>query len=159
MKGRMPFAVAVPILLGQLVLTYLSVLARTGGTYSYPVDDAFIQLSIARHVTFDGVYGVTKHVFSAASSSILWPLLLAAIDRVAGDRLLTPLLLNGLFAVGLVAFFNRLLDRASASATWAWRLFWVCALVLLTPLPSLVFTGMDDTGHLSHTVTLTLNVQ
>jgi protein involved in polysaccharide export with SLBB domain len=154
MKGRIPFAVAVPMLLGQLVLTYRSVLARTGGTYCYPVDDAFIQLSIARHVAFDGVYGVTKHVFSAASSSILWPLLLAAIDRVAGDRLLTPLVLNGLFAVALVAFFNRLLDRGSASATWAWRLFWVCALVLLTPLPTLVLTGMEHVLHAFATVWL-----
>jgi protein involved in polysaccharide export with SLBB domain len=151
--SQIPLVVALLLLFGQLAFTYRSVLTRIGD-YSYPVDDAFIQLSIARHLTFDGVYGVTKHGFTAASSSIIWPLLLATIDKVTGDHLLTPLVLNVVFAVVLLVVFQRVLASQAFESTVGSRLFWMCMLVVLIPLPTLVLTGMEHVLHALATVWL-----
>ncbi|MGH7270282.1 MAG: polysaccharide biosynthesis/export family protein [Polyangiaceae bacterium] len=121
---------------------------HTGGTYCYPIDDAFIHLAIAKHLISNGVYGVTKYAFSSASSSILWPLLLAVVGRVAGDHVLTPLVLNMVFGIALVWLVSRLLRGGSRRATRSHvcvEMAVVLAVVFLAPLPTLVATGMEHT--------------
>ena len=141
-------------MLGHVGLFYRAVLKHTGGTYCYPIDDAFIHLAIARHLAFDGVYGVTKHAFAAASSSIVWPFLLALVDRVFGDHVTTPLVLNLVFGVALVAASAWLIRKEAPNASFGAQLFWLVAIVFLTPLPTLVASGMEHTLHAAATILL-----
>lgn len=154
MRHRVPFLVAAAAMLGHVGLFYRAVLKHTGGTYCYPIDDAFIHLAIARHLAFDGVYGVTKHAFAAASSSIVWPFLLALVDRVFGDHVTTPLVLNLVFGVALVAACAWLLRREAPKVSVGAQIFWLVAIVFLTPLPTLVASGMEHTLHAAATILL-----
>ena len=64
---------------------------------------------MARHLAFDGIWGMSKEGFSSTSSSILWVLLLAAINRVVGLYELTPWLINVLSSVLVLVVFDRVL--------------------------------------------------
>jgi hypothetical protein len=147
MRSRLAFAVATATLLGHVGLFYRAVVRHTGGTYCYPIDDAFIHMAIAKHLAYDGVYGATKHAFSAASSSIAWPLLLALVDKVAGDHVVTPLVLNAIIGVALVAVCARLLRAEAPRARVAAQAIVLLAVVTLTPVPTLVASGMEHTLH------------
>lgn len=124
---------------------YWACLIRTDGTFTYAVDDAYIHLAIAKNIADHGVYGVTPYEFNAASSSIVWPLLLAAIRRVFGPGELAPLALNVGSASALVAVAGNAMHHAGAGKR---LVFATClSLVLFVPLVPLVFVGMEHTLH------------
>lgn len=144
----LPVIAGAGILLLFLVLFWKATLSHTDGTFCYPLDDAFIHMAIGRNIAQHGTFGVSPHAFAAASSSILWPLLLALVDLVAGDRLLTPLLLNSIFGLGLVGFLSRTFEREAPRSTPLTRALWVAAIVIAIPLPTIVFIGMEHTLHI-----------
>lgn len=125
--------------------TYWACLIRTGGNFTYAVDDAYIHLAIAKNIADHHVYGVVPSEFDPASSSIVWPLLLAAIRRVLGPGELAPLLLNVLSASALVAVAGNALQRAGAGKKLVFAAG--VSLVLFVPLLPLVFIGMEHTLH------------
>jgi hypothetical protein len=129
----------------HVFLFYRATVAHNDGTFSYPLDDAFIHLAIARHLAQDGVYGVTTFAFTPASSSVIWPFLLAGAIKVFGNRVLLPLLLNCLIAVAFIAVVSRVLSRVGGR-TWTKTLAAV-AVVVLMPLSTVVFLGMEHTLH------------
>ena len=59
-----------------LIIIESWVLKRTGGVFMYPVDDVFIHLELAHNLAKSGTWGINPDVFSPASSSILYTLLL-----------------------------------------------------------------------------------
>src|SRR5689334_10694897 len=85
---------ALAVFFVQVELMHSAMLAHTGGQPSYPVDDAFIHLSLARHIVETGVLGVVPHVFASTSSSIVWPWLLALLMRIFGNDARLPLWMN-----------------------------------------------------------------
>ena len=132
---------AVLLLWGLTAVLVLIALRQDGGQLTYALDDAYIHMAIARNLAQSGVWGVTPDGFAGATSSILWPLLLAAADRLIGVRDLTPLILNLLCASAVVVAAGLLLRRgglppAPAAAALA-------AIVLAAPLPTLVVIGME----------------
>ncbi|MEO6574260.1 MAG: hypothetical protein ABIP89_10500, partial [Polyangiaceae bacterium] len=135
----------VGVLWALIGATYWACLIRTGGDFTYAVDDAYIHLAIAKNIADHHVYGVVPYEFDAASSSIVWPLLLAAIRRVFGPSELAPLFLNVVGASALVAAVASALERAGAGK----RLIFAAStsLVLFVPLLPLVFIGMEHTLH------------
>ena len=158
MKSRwsrlVPPLVASVALLVHVTLMYKAALRHTGGNVSYPVDDTFIHLSLAKQIAFGGVYGVTPHEFTAASSSIGWPLLLAAFMKVFGPTAWLPLLLNGVLAFALFFTVDRAVRRLAPRASVLARLL-VCLLVMaLTPMATLVVLGMEHTAHTVATIAL-----
>ena len=133
------------VLWALLGAIYVACLTRTGGTFTYAVDDAYIHLAIAKNMADHGVYGVTPYEFNAASSSIAWPPLLAGIRRVFGPGELAPLVLNVASASALVAVAGHALQREGAGKR---LVFAMClSIVLFVPLVPLVFVGMEHTLH------------
>jgi hypothetical protein len=124
-----------------VALLLRAALAHTGGRLVYALDDAYIHMAVARNLAEHGVWGVTRYVFTSSTSSLAWPLLLAAADLVVGVRESTPLVLNLLFAAIAIPLADRLLRGAPP----ALRAAALIALVLLTPLPVLVLAGMEHT--------------
>ncbi|HUG52639.1 MAG TPA: hypothetical protein VMR21_03525, partial [Vicinamibacteria bacterium] len=123
----------------------LAASSRTGGELVYALDDAYIHMAVGRNLADHGVWGVTRYAFTSSTSSLLWPLLLALADLVAGAREATPLVLNLVFAAAAVLTADRLL----AGATPGIRLVALAALVLLSPLPTLVVSGMEHALHIA----------
>jgi hypothetical protein len=133
------------VLAGAVALLFRAALVHTGGRLVYALDDAYIHMAVARSFARDGVWGVTPYAFTSSTSSLAWPLLLALADVVVGVREATPLVLNLLFAAASIVLADRLLAGAPALL----RAATLVLLVFLTPLPTLVLSGMEHTLHIA----------
>ena len=125
-----------------LIIIESWVLKRTGGVFMYPVDDVFIHLELANNLAGSGTWGINPGVFSPASSSILYSLLLGFFSLLS-DSVLWPFIINALAAICLLFVFSHWLARQNISL--ARHLMIVSTVVLLTPLPVVVLSGMEHT--------------
>lgn len=135
------------VLLVHVALMYSAALRHTGGVISYPVDDAFIHLALAKQLAHGGVYGIAPHEFAAASSSVGWPFLLAFAIMLAGAKAWLPLALNAVFAVALLFSVDRAVLRIAPAASTVSRTLICLAVMALTPMATLVVLGMEHTAH------------
>jgi hypothetical protein len=120
-------------------------LRLTGGTLVYTVDDPYIHMTIARNVAVHGSWGINPGRFEPASSSPLWTLLQAGIDRLIGSHAVTPLVLGLLCAVLAVFVIERMLRPYVAGGLV--RAGIVLAIALAIPLPAAISTGMEAPLH------------
>ena len=83
--------------LAAVALLYVGVVRRTGGHFTYALDDPYIHLALAENLAH-GHYGINPTEFTSPSSSIVWPFLLAPF---AGTRFFgfVPLFWNLIFGV------------------------------------------------------------
>ncbi|MGC4061879.1 MAG: hypothetical protein QM749_13935 [Aquabacterium sp.] len=139
--------------LGALLVTgalfWLSM--GSGGVFSYPLDDTYIHMALARTLATSGVWGLSPQVPAAASSSPLWTMLLAANYPLAGmlgqgADLFMPLLWNLAFGVALVGLNARIL-KDLPQASWLLFITWFC-----TGLPGVMAVSME---HVAHTFLIT----
>ena len=144
---------AIGLYLGLVgILLWLS-LSRTGGTFVYAQDDPYIHLALARTLADYGVWGILPAEFASASSSPLWTLLLAALWKLGAHAVWLPFALNVLFGVVFLSVCGSCVARTFRSASAdiggpegpRYVLLTLCALVLITPLPTLAFIGMEHT--------------
>jgi hypothetical protein len=147
---------AICVLLAQIAFTNLLIYQKTDGVQSYPLDDAYIHFSIAKNLVLHGNYGVSPGPFSPASSSLLWPLLLAASSTVTGMWASLPLALNSVFAC--VSCWVLAECVALSPMTRAQKSVLVVLVSALSPLASLAHLGMEHVLHLCLTLAFTLAV-
>lgn len=138
--------IAAGALLFPVIWIEASVLMHTHGTLAYPLDDTFIHMAVAKNLAFEKVWGVSKYSFQSASSSPLYTVLLAAIFLTTGAHSITPLLINMIAAVCFLFVLQRWLERQQLSTTN--QLIVLVLVILLTPLPLLVISGMEHTLQL-----------
>ncbi|HEY2518355.1 MAG TPA: polysaccharide biosynthesis/export family protein [Polyangiaceae bacterium] len=148
----LPFVLPLGIALLHFALMLRAALHHTGGLFGYAVDDAYIHLALAKHLALNGVYGVTRHAFTAASSSVVWPFLLAGAMRLFGDQIALPAAMNLVATVGLVAVVATSLAREAPGLSPTVRAAVGVAVVLLMPVASLVLVGMEHILHAALTV-------
>ncbi len=137
-----------PLYLSILVLTLLVwvildvSIRQNHGHLIYALDDAYIGMAMARNFAQYGVWGVTRYGFSSCSSPPLWTLLLSLVYYVAGASQLAPLVLNLVITVIVLTVTSAILSHYSvpAGAKFATLL----AIIVLVPIPLLVFTGMEQ---------------
>jgi hypothetical protein len=120
---------------------YLLILWETGGRFIYTLDDAYIHLAIAKHIVQNGVWGVTPYGFSSSSSSILWPLLLAGVFRLAGIVEILPLLINILVTAIFIGVLYH--EWISSGRTPKGAFLLLIGWMLLFPLGPIFFNGME----------------
>ena len=158
LKFRPPYATyavlpAIGLYLGLVGILLWASLARTGGTFVYAQDDPYIHLALARTLADHGVWGIRPAEFTSASSSPLWTLLLAALWKLGAQAVWVPFALNILLGVATLGVTGTYVARAFTSASAdiggpegpRYVLLTLCALVLITPLPTLAFIGMEHT--------------
>ena len=121
-------------------LGYLSA-AQNQQNVVYALDDAYIHMAIAKNFVVHGIWGVTRDGFTSSSSSLLWTMLLSAVFALFKVTELAPLILNLLFATMLVYVVYMTLRKRSDSN--AFNFIVLLSLIFLTPLPCLIFTGME----------------
>lgn len=131
--------------LPPLVLTILfalelsSAFAMTDRHLVYTLDDAYIHLAMAENIV-RGHYGVNLGEFSAPSSSVVWPFLLAPFSRLPFGAYV-PLVINLCAALATVYLFSLIIGRSVPEDAL------VCVIVILliptTNLIGLIFTGME----------------
>jgi hypothetical protein len=130
----------------------LALSLKQNGHFVYALDDPYIHMAIARNFARYGVWGVTRYEFSSSTSSLLWTLLLVPAYRFTSSPYV-PLILNILCAIGVLLVADRFLQQ-SQLRTFP-RLSLLLFVALLTPLTSLVFSGMEHTGHVALSLALT----
>ncbi|NRB37863.1 MAG: hypothetical protein HRU20_05255 [Pseudomonadales bacterium] len=132
-----------------IFLSLLDVILITvfnGGAFTFTLDDPYIHLALAENILM-GHYGVNAEEFSAPSSSILWPLLLAPLTALP----LTPwflLLVNSLISLAtlmVAAFIVQRIEEESEKEPFSQRAKLVLLLlfILCSNVIGLLFTGME----------------
>ncbi len=134
-----------------LALQVLLVVALTGSV-TYSLDDAYIHLALAEGLR-EGHHGINPGEFSAPSSSILWPYLLAPL--MGGPlELWWPLILNLAAGVGLVGLIGPLQARVGEGAP-----SWLGAFLLISfNICALPLMGMEHSLQLFLAVLTTLGL-
>ncbi len=127
------------IFLGLCTVEMLSILYTNSGHFLYTLDDPYIHLGLAENIA-QGHYGINLSEYSAPSSSILWPFLLAPFT-LFNIGPYAPLILNILPSLGTIAIFTHLSTQVVENRVGAT----IIATVLLfaSNLIGLTFTGME----------------
>jgi hypothetical protein len=128
---------------GLVYCYYQNNIRLTDGRYSYPLDDTYIHLAMAKNAAFYNNWGVAHDTFSSASSAPVYTLLLSGLMRIFGDSSAYPLLVNSFFGNGIIImvflFFRK-----------NYILFLLACLFLFTPvlLHVQMLSGMEHTMHI-----------
>lgn len=141
-------ALIVPAALYLLAVfcVFRAALAATHGHLVYALDDTYIHMAIAKNLAAHGIFGVTSHEFSSASSSILWPLLLAALYKVFGPLVVIPLIAQIAIGTALLWLCWEMLNQAGVTSNlYAGAV--LAFLVLVLPMVPMTFVAME---HLLH---------
>ena len=145
LRKALPLIVAVAILWASVALIARASMARTRGNLVYALDDPYIHMAIAKNMARHGVWGVTEHRHTGSSSSMLWSLLLWLAYLLFGPSELAPLILNLLFATGLLAGAYWILRRSDFTPRGC--LLGLLLIQFLAPLAPIVFCGMEHMLH------------
>lgn len=126
-----------------IVLTEYGVLKFSGGIFSYPLDDTYIHMSIAKNFAQNNTWGINAHQFAAASSSILYTILLAVLFKIFSANILIPFILNAVTAIVLLVVIQKRLEKENVG--FAAQFIILFLIIFFTPLPALVISGMEHT--------------
>jgi hypothetical protein len=131
-------------------LLVLMMLSKTGGVWEYALDDVYIHLAMSEQIVH-GEYRVNAGEAASASSSILYPYLLAPFASFEW-HVWWPLVLGVIALCAAAVLWARVLETAYAENDTAWS-FVIFAFALLGPLflnfPALALIGME---HMLHVV-------
>ena len=123
----------------------IAILVMNSGHFIYTLDDPYIHLTLAGNIA-KGHYGLNLNEFSAPSSSIIWPFLLAPFSLFKHFELV-PLILNFIVSAGTVFFFTRIARRSvildNKKMEFVVIAVLLAGLIVCTNVVSLIFTGME----------------
>lgn len=149
---RKPFWVASSFLVVIIVLELISILWLNSGHFTFTLDDAYIHLALAENIV-QGHYGVNLSEFSAPSSSILWPFLIAPFSRTSISIYLV-LIINSILAIGTLFLFWKILlplpDNQSTPVDKKQATLLTVLLIILIPATNmigLIYTGMEHSAQ------------
>ena len=133
--------VAAGLVLVMLIAVLIVPAILRNGEFTYPVDDSYIHLAISQNLAEHGVLGINPDEFSSASSSPIWPLLIASGILVAGPRVGVPLALAIISALALLIGLDRWAQNRGFG--FGERTLFIGSLLIVVPLPVLALTGME----------------
>jgi hypothetical protein len=134
---------AAAILVIWVGLFFINLTRHTGGEWSYPLDDTYIHLTLAKNIALHHQWGIQPESFASASSSPLYTLILGLLFMVIGIQPLLPLFLNLLAGIALLYVITRVLVKEGLIPLNQWII--LGAVLVFTPLPILVISGMEHT--------------
>ena len=141
-----PFFSSVLFLCVLLMILFEISRLKNNGYFVYSLDDAYIHMAMSKNLALHGIWGVTSGGFTSSSSSLLWTLLLGALFYIFGPHVSVPLILNIIFALLAVYSVYYLLKKHGMKNIYV--LFVLLGFILLSPLPPLIFTGLEHVLHI-----------
>lgn len=135
--------ITVILIVGLLILVNIQEVTNFAGKYIYPLDDAYIHLSMAKNFAEFGVWGITRYEFSSTTSSPLFTFLLAILIKVFGNWVYLPLVANSIAGIALLSIFHQYLKRFSQIT----YIVFLSGVALLMPLHLMIMTGMEHVFH------------
>lgn len=141
MRTQQQFLFQAQLIMGLLFIALLlPVLILNHGTFIFPLDDPYIHLAMAENI-LQGHFGVNLGEYSAPSSSILWPFLIAPLTLLPGTSWII-LLLNLVFAC-LTLYLVCLLIQEWFGDKLQHKWTFVVLVIICFNLLGLVFIGME----------------
>ena len=142
-KRIWPLALACAAFLFAFAMQLAAVLKATHGEQLFVLDDPYIHASIAKNLLIYHTFGISPNAFASASSSILWPFLLAALFSVFGLHLWIILAFN--VVLSLVALFlcHGVWRCLAPAAPGIFEAASLLAIVIAGSLVSLTFVGLE----------------
>ncbi len=137
------------LILGLLIFFNIQPVTSFAGRYIYPLDDAYIHLSMAKNFAEFSVWGITQYEFSSTTSSPFFTFLLAILIKVFGNWEYIPFVANSIAGIFLIWILHNYLRRFSKTT----YIVFLSAIVLLMPLHLMIMIGME---HVFHTLTMIL---
>lgn len=132
------------IYLAAVAAMWWSIYQRTG-SISYTVDDAYIHGTLAKNLAAHGSFGIIPGEFSAASSSILWTLVLATVFLITGPLPWIPGIMATIFGALIVERANFLMRKINVHP--AARAGVIILALAYAPVLPIISTGMEHTFH------------
>ncbi|MCY7295034.1 hypothetical protein [Alteromonas sp. a30] len=126
-----------------------AIFALNHGNFTFSLDDPYIHLALAENI-FKGHYGVNLSEFSAPSSSIIWPFILAPFASLSIAPYLL-LFMNVVAACATLVLIWRTWFKNTVSETTGKHLPILVLLIACIPalnLVGLAFTGMEHSYQL-----------
>jgi hypothetical protein len=117
---------------------------KTNHHFSYPLDDTFIHLAMAKNIAMQGCWGINSNAYSATSSSPVFTALLALLIFFSSNHLVLPLLLSSAGTLLLLWLLAKELYQHSSLPTSYQLLVVICTCVLGTTA-TLTLLGMEHT--------------
>ena len=145
-----PLTVAICVFILTIAISLMTELRLTEGHLVYALDDAYIHMAMAKNLAQHGIYGVTEYEFSSSSSSPLWTLFLTFGTLIFGVHEIIPFLLNFLLGLAFLIVLHTLLRRADVNPVTI--AFVLLAIIYATPMPAMVFSGMEHLFHILLTI-------
>lgn len=139
--NMMPLLLAVLATVIYVLFLERSIMKITGGVFSYPLDDPFIHMQVARNLAQHGTWGINPSEFASASSSVLYTILLTFLFKVFPVNILIPFVINVIAALVLLTVIHRWLLRQQAGIVA--RTVILLLVVVFAPLPVLIISGME----------------
>lgn len=131
--------IAAAVYVGSLA-AFLSWTIGRDGEFTYPLDDSYIHLRLGQNLA-QGTLGMNPGEFASASSSAVWPLLIAGAVRVVGPMVGVPFVLAALCGVATLVLLDRWVRRRGHSLVE--RVGLMAAMIAVVPLTTLALTGME----------------
>ena len=142
-KDKWPLYAAIIVLLILTLLLARHALDITGGIFSLPNDEAYLQLTTARSLAFRHVWGIGHHDFVPVYPSLLYPIGLAVVFLIFGVHLALAPIANFILAIILLEKMQNWLAKKSVSHIN--QLFIMLAVIILSPLPVMIIYGLEAT--------------
>ncbi|SFW90859.1 hypothetical protein [Chitinophaga sancti] len=136
-------SISLILLLAPLFFGEYYILLYTKGIFSYSLDDPFIHMAIAKNIVLHNTWGVTKYEFASASSSILYPLVLAIFFKFFGVNIIAPFIINIIAAIILIILIQKRYHKLGIPPIF--QLLGLTGIIFLTPLAYIISTGMEHT--------------
>ncbi|WP_044641162.1 hypothetical protein [Risungbinella massiliensis] len=150
LKKRLSFFIPLLFFIGIFLYLFLYSYHQNGGRWIYSVDDAYIHMALSKNIVTQGVWGVTAHEFTSASSSVFWSLILAGFYLIDVNTFV-PLILNFVEGIILLWILYRILKKEQLNEVYIF--FALMIFVLFNNTYNLIFTGME---HLTQGILVVL---
>lgn len=137
---HLPLVIALIVFVGAIDNALNWMLFYNEGHLIYSLDDPYILMAVAKNLALHGVWGVTPYEVANASTSILYPIVLAGLFRVFGVLHDIPFILNSFLAALTLATIHLTLRRYRVP--WWLNLPALILTIYVTPLVVHVFVSM-----------------
>ena len=138
---HLPVIIAVIVLWAAILIIFRDSIALNQGIFTYVLDDPYIHMVMAKNLILHGVWGVDEYGFTSSSSSPLWIIVLSSAYFIFGVNTFIPFILNTIFATIFIFIAYSIFRYYKLNP--AYNLIFLLFLIFFTPIPALIFTGME----------------
>lgn len=144
-RDKLLFLILIFIINSLLIFYYYSkILNLTENYFTYPLDDTYIHLAMAKNFINYKVIGINGQ-FASTTSSPLFTFLISFLFLISGDRADIPLIINIIISFILLFYvYWNLAQKFKALISF----FLTIIFYLSVPVPTILFLGMEHLLHI-----------